>query len=75
MVSLLRVAAARGVTKRDPHFWMQLMMMELTAHSMKCSGSSAERYWHRPVCSVGSRVVSCCGFTVGVSAGWVFLER
>ena len=75
MVSLLRVAAARRVTKQDPHFWMRLMMKESTARSMKCSGSSAERYWHRPVCSIGSRVVSCCGFTVGVSAGWVFLER
>ena len=69
MVSLLRVAAARGVIKQDPHFWMWLMMKELTAHSVKCSGSSVERYQHRPVCLVGSRVVSCLGFTVGVAGG------
>ena len=45
------------------------------ACSMKCSGSSAVRYWHRPVCSVGSKVVSIHGFIIGVVAGWVFLER
>ena len=44
MVNLLRVAAARGVIKWDPHFWMRLMIKESTAHSVKCSGSLAERY-------------------------------
>ena len=51
------------------------MMKELTAHSMKYSGSLAKRYWHRPICSIGSKVVSCHGFTVGVTAGQVSLER
>ena len=74
MVSLLRVAAVRGVIKRDLHFRMWLMIKESTAHSVKYSGSSAKRYWHRPICSIGSRIVSCCGFTVGVTAGWVFFE-
>ena len=74
MVSLLRVAAARRVRKRDPHLWVQLMLKESTACSMKYSGSSAKRYWHRPVCSIGSKVVSFRGFTVGV-VGWVFLVR
>ena len=58
-----------------PHTITQLMMKELTACSVKCSGRSAERYWHRPICLIGSRVVSCHGFTVGVAVGWVFLER
>ena len=75
MVSLFRVAAARGVMKQEPHFRMWLMMKVSTAHSVKCLGGSAERYWQRPVCSIGSRVVSCHGFMVGVAAGQVFLER
>ena len=54
---------------------MQLMMKVSTAHSMKCSEGSAERYQQRLVCSIGSRVVSYCGFIVGVAAGQVFLER
>ena len=75
MVSLLRVAVVRGVIKWDPHFWMQLMMKESTAHSVKFSGSSAERYQHRPVCLVGSRVVSFQGLTAEVVEGWVFLDK
>ena len=75
MVSLFRVAVARGVRKWDLHLWIQLMMKESTAHSMKYSGSSAERYWHRPICSTGSKVVSCHGFTIGVAVERVFLER
>ena len=58
MVNLLRVAAARGVMKREPHRWMRLMMKESTARSVKDSGSSLERYQQRPVCSIGFRVVS-----------------
>ena len=54
---------------------MQLMMKESTARSIKCSGSSAERYLHRPVCLVGSRVISFFGFTVGVAEGQVFLDK
>ena len=73
-VSLLRIVAARGVMKRDPHFWMRLMIKELTARSVKYSGSSAERYQHRPVCSTGSKVVSFRGFIVE-AVGQVFLER
>ena len=75
MVSLLRVAIARGVIKQDLHFWMWLMMKESMVHFVKYSGSSAERYWQRLVCSVGSKVVSFLGFTAGMAAGWVFLER
>ena len=75
MVSLLRVAAARGVRKWDPHLWIWLMMKESIAHSMKYSGSSAERYQHRPVCSTGSKVVSCRGFTIGGAVRQVFFER
>ena len=75
MVSLLRVVADRGVRKQDPHLWMWLMMKELTARSMKYLGSSAERYQHRPVCSTGSKVVCCRGFTIGVAVRQVFLER
>ena len=54
---------------------MWLMIKESTAHSVKCSGSSAERYWQRPVCSTGFRVVSFRGFTFRLMAGRVFLER
>ena len=75
MVNLLRVAAAREVMKQEPHLWLQLIIKESTAHSVKDSGSSTERYQQKPVCSVGSRVVSFCGFTVCIVAGWVFLER
>ena len=75
MVSLLRVVAARGVRKQDLHLWMWLMMKELTVCSVKFSGSSAERYWHRPVCSTGSKVVSCHGFIIGAAVRQVFFER
>ena len=71
MVNLFRVAAARGVIKQDPHFWMWLMIKESTAHSMECLGNSAERYQHRPVCSTGFKVVSFRRFIMGR----VFLER
>ena len=54
---------------------MQLMIKELTACSVKESGSLAERYWQKPIYSVGFRVVSFCGFTVWMVAGWVFFER
>ena len=75
MVSLLRVVVARGVMKWDPHFWMQLMIKESTAHFVKFSGSSAERYQHRLVCSVGSRVVSFLGLMAEVVEGWVFFDK
>ena len=75
MVNLLRVAAAREVMKREPHLWMWLIIRELTACSVKDSGSSTERYQQKPVCSVGSRVVSFHGFPVCIVAGQVFLER
>ena len=58
MVSLLIIAEAAGVRNLEPHRWMQLIMKESTACSMNCSGSSALRYWQRPDCSVGSKVVS-----------------
>ena len=74
IVNLLRVAAARGVMKREPHRWMRLMMKESTARFVKCSGDSAERYRHRPVCSSWFRVVSFRGFIVEV-VGRVFLVR
>ena len=45
---------------------MQLMIKESTVHLVKCSGSLAERYQQRPVCSVEFRVVSFRGFTVKV---------
>ena len=54
---------------------MQLMIKESTARSVKDSGSSAERYPQKPVCSVGFRVVSFHEFTVWIVAGQVFLER
>ena len=54
---------------------MQLMIKESTAHSVKCSGSLAEMYQHRPVCSTGFKEVSFHGLTVEVAAGQVFLER
>ena len=75
MVSLLRVAAARGVRKWDLHLWMWLMMKESTVCSVKFSGSLAERYQHRPVCSTRSKVVSCCGFIIGAAVRWVCFER
>ena len=50
---------------------MWLMMKELTTHAVKCSGSLAERYWHRPICSTGSKGVSFRGLTVKVVAGRV----
>ena len=53
---------------------MQLMMKESTAHSIKDSGSSLERYRQRPVSSTGFRVVSFQGFTWLVVVR-VFLER
>ena len=53
---------------------MQLMIKESTARSMKCSGDSAERYRHRPVCSSWFRVVSFCGLIAEV-VGQVFLVR
>ena len=74
MVNLLRVAAARGVMKQEPHHWMWLMIKESTARSVKCSGVSAERYQHRPVFSSWFRVVSFCGFIVE-AVGQVFLVR
>ena len=54
---------------------MRLMIKESTARSVKELGSSAERYQQKPVCSVGFRVVSFCGFTIWMVAGWVFFER
>ena len=75
MVSLLIVAEVAGVRNLDPHRWMRLMIKESTAHSMNCSGSSALRYRQRPVCSVGSKVVSLRGLTLGVYEGWVFQLR
>ena len=74
IVSLLRVAVARGVMKQEPHRWMWLMMKESTACFVKCSGNSVERYRHRPVCSSWFRVVSFHGFIAAV-VGRVFLVR
>ena len=51
------------------------MMKESMVHSMSCSGGSAERYQQKLACSIGSKVVSCCGFAIEMVAGWVFLER
>ena len=74
IVNLLRVVAARGVIKREPHRWMRLMMKESTARSVKHSGVSAERYRQKPVCSSWFRVVSSRGFMVE-AIGRVFFER
>ena len=75
MVSLLIVAEAAGVRNLDPHRWMRLMMKESTARSVNRSGSSVSRYRQRPACSVGSKVVSLRGLTLGVYEGRVFRLR
>ena len=75
MVSLLIVAVAAGVRNLEPHRWMRLMIKESTARSVNCSGSSASRYRQRPVCSVGFKVVSLRGLTLGVYEGRVFRLR
>ena len=75
MVSLLIVAEAAGVRNLDPHRWMRLMIKESTARSVNFSGSSASRYRQRPDCSVGVKVVSLRGLTLGVYEGRVFRLR
>ena len=54
---------------------MWLMIKESTARSVKELGNSVERYWQKPVCSTGFRVVSFRGFMIWVETGRVFLER
>ena len=75
MVSLLIVAVAAGVRNLEPHRWMRLIMKESTALSVNCSGSSVLRYRQRPDCSMGFKVVSLRGLTLGVYDGRVFRLR
>ena len=75
MVSLWIVAEVAGVRILEPHRWMRLIIKESTARSVNFSGSSVSRYRQRPVCSVGFKVVSLQGLTLGVYKGQVFRLR
>ena len=75
MVSLLTVTVVAGVRNLEPHHWIRLIMKESTACSVNCSESSVLRYRQRLAFSVGFKVVSLRGLTLGVCKGQVFLLR